>query len=51
MSNGKIMITHLIARLMKMMLNEIPQYKNESIFPKPYEPFQGDNNFKVHLSN
>ena len=51
MSNGKIMITHLIARLMKMMLNEIPQYKNESIFPKPYEPFRGDNNFKVHLSN
>ena len=24
MSNGKIMIIHLIARLMKMMLNEIP---------------------------
>ena len=31
MSNGKIMIIHLIATLMKMMQNEIPLYKNESI--------------------
>ena len=31
MSNGKIMINHLIPTLMKMMQNEIPFYKNESI--------------------
>ena len=26
-------------------------YKNESMFPKPYEPFGGDINVKVDLSN
>ena len=40
------MIIHLIAELIKNML-----YKNESIFPKPYETFGGDINVKVNLSN
>ena len=31
MSNGKAMIIHLIFGLIKMMLNEIPLFKNESI--------------------
>ena len=31
---------------MKKML-----YKNDSIFPKPYEPFAGDIKIKVNLSN
>ena len=26
-------------------------YKNESIFPKPYDPFSGDINVKVDFSN
>ena len=26
-------------------------YKNELIFPKPYDPFSGDSNVKVDLSN
>ena len=29
----------------------ILSYKNESIFSKPYEPFGGDINVKVDLSN
>ena len=31
MSNGNVMINHLITGLIKKMLNEIPLYKNESI--------------------
>ena len=46
MSNGKDMKICLIAGLIKIML-----YKNESIFPKTYEPFGGDINVKVDLSN
>ena len=41
MSNGKNMIIHLIARLIKKT-----QY-----FPKPYEPFGGDISVKFDLSN
>ena len=44
-SNGKDMIIHLIAGLIKMIL-----YKNESIL-KPYGPFGRDFNVKVGLSN
>ena len=40
------MIIHLIADLLKMIL-----YKNGSILPKPYEPFDGDINVNVDLSN
>ena len=40
------MITLLIAGLIKKMLYKVRQY-----FPKPYEPFGGDINVKVDLSN
>ena len=40
------MITHLIAGLIKNVLYKMSQY-----FPKPYEPYGGDVNVKVHLSN
>ena len=46
MSNGKDMIIHLITGLIKRML-----YKNKSIHLQPYEPFRGDINVKVDLSN
>ena len=40
------MITHLIVGLIKKILYKMSQY-----FPKPYEPFGGDINVKVDLSN
>ena len=40
------MIVHLIAGLIKKILYKMSQY-----FPKPYEPFGGDINVKVDLSN
>ena len=40
MSNGKAMINHLIAGLTKKTLHK-----------KPYEPFGGDINVKVDLTN
>ena len=40
------MIIHLIAGLMKMILNKTSQY-----LPKPFEPFGGGINVKVDLSN
>ena len=46
MSNGKVMIVYLIAGLIKMTLHKMSQY-----FPKLYEPFDGDINVKVDLSN
>ena len=46
MSNGKVMIIHLIVGLIKKTL-----YKMSKYFPKPYEPFGGDINVKVDLSN
>ena len=55
MSNGKVMIIHLITGLIKrvsvILLNEIPLYKMSQYFPKPYEPFVGDMDVKVDLSN
>ena len=55
MSNGKVMIIHLIAGLIKRfsvtLLNEIPLYKMSQYFREPYEPFVGDMNVKVDLSN
>ena len=46
MSNGKVMIVHLIAGLIKKIL-----YKMSHYFLKLYEPFGGDINVKVDLSN
>ena len=46
MLNGKAMIIHLVAGLMKKILYKMSQY-----FPKPYERFGGDINVKVDLSN
>ena len=46
MLNGKVMITRLIAGFIKKILYKISQY-----FPKPNEPFGGDINVKVDLSN
>ena len=43
---GKVMITHLIVGFIKKILYKMSQY-----FPKPYEPFGGDINVKVDLSN
>ena len=45
MLNGKVII-HLIAGLIKKTL-----YKMSQHFPKPYEPFGGDINVRVGLSN
>ena len=46
MSNGKAMIVHLIVGLTKKTL-----YKTIQYFPKPYEPFGGDINVKLDLSD
>ena len=46
MLNGKAIIIHLIAELIKKTLYEMSKY-----FPKPFEPFGGDINIKVDLSN
>ena len=46
MLNGKVIIIHLIAGLIKKILYKMSQY-----FPKPYEPFGRDINVKVDLSN
>ena len=54
MSNGNVMIVHLIAGLIKKtnQISIIPSYsKMSQYFPKPYEPFGGDINVKVDLSN
>ena len=40
------MIVHLIVGSIKRTLYEMSKY-----FPKPYEPFGGDINVKVDLSN
>ena len=46
MTNGKIIIIHLILWLIKKILYKMSQY-----FPKPYEPFWGDINAKFDLPN
>ena len=46
MSNGKVIIVHLIAGLIKKILCKMSQY-----FPKPYKPLGGDINVKGDLSN
>ena len=45
------MIIHLTVRLIRKTLNEIPSYKNEQHFPKPFKNFGGNINVKVDLSN
>ena len=46
MLNGKAIIIHLIAGLIKKTLHKTSKY-----FPKPFKPFGGDINIKVDLSN
>ena len=46
MSNGKVVIIHLIAGLMKKTLYKLIQY-----FPKTYGHFGRDISVKVDLSN
>ena len=48
MSNGKDMIVHLIAGLIKKSI--LSQYLSQ-YFPKLYEPFGGEINVKVNFSN
>ena len=49
--NERVMIIHLITGLIKKIF-EIEYIKKMSqYFPKPYEPFGGDINVKVDLSN
>ena len=47
MSNGIVMVIHLIVGLIKMML----YIKMSQCSPKPYEPFGGNISVKVELSN
>ena len=51
MSNGKVMIIHLISGLIKKIWYNIIVQKLNQYFPKPYEPYGGDTNVKVDLSN
>ena len=51
MSNGKCMIIHLIVGLIKKIQCDSIVQKMSQHFPKPYEPFGGDINVKVNLSN
>ena len=46
MSNGKVIIIHLIVGLTKKILYKMRQY-----FPKPYRDFGGNIHVKVDLSN
>ena len=46
MLNGKDLIIHLIAGLIKKIL-----YKTSHYFPKPYQPFRRNIKVKVDLSN
>ena len=46
MSNGKDMVIHLIAGLIKKILYKLSHY-----FPKPYEPIGGDIKVKIDLSD
>ena len=51
MSKRKVMIVDLIAVLIKRMWSERPRLKKSLCFPKPNEPFGGDIDVKVDLSN
>ena len=55
MSNAKVMIIHLIDGLIKrfsvIYCLQFHCIKMSQYFPKPYEPFGGDINVKVNLSN
>ena len=46
MLNETVMIIHLIAGLIKKILQKMSRY-----FPKPYKSFGGDINIKTDLSN
>ena len=47
----KDMIIRLIVGLIKKILNEIPSYKNERNFPKPFKSFGGNINVEADLCN
>ena len=52
MSNGKVMIGHLIAGLIKKIkLNSIYFIRTSQYLLKRYEPFGGDINVRVDLPN
>ena len=52
MSKRNFMIVHLTAGLIKRTwCNSMDCIKANQYFPKPYEPFDRDNNVKVDLSN
>ena len=54
MPNGKVIIIHLIAGLIKKIWhnsNVLQCTKMNTFFPKPFEPFGGDINVTVDLSN
>ena len=50
MSNGKVLIFHLIVGLIKKTSSN-DYIKMSQYFPKSYEPFVGDINVKVDLPN
>ena len=54
MSNGKVIIIHLIVGLIKTIWcdsNVLQCIKMSNFYPEPYEPFGGDINVTVDLSN
>ena len=51
MSNGKVIIIHLIVGLIKKDLVWFYCIKMSKFYPEPYEPFGGDINVTVDLSN
>ena len=54
MSNGKVMIVHLIVGVIKKDLTKwvwFYRIKMSQYFPRSYKPFAGDINVKVDLSN
>ena len=51
MLNGKAMIIHLIAGLIKKRHCKMNILKMSQYFPKPYKSFRRDINVKVDLSN
>ena len=54
MSNGKVIIIRLIVGLIKNIWwdsNVLQCIKMNKYFPEPYEPFGGDSNVTIDLSN
>ena len=51
MLNGKVMIVHLTAGLIKKTYHNFTDCNGSKFSPKPYEAFGGDKVVKVDLSN